>query len=363
MLAVVRVRHPVHLLPEEASPHNLDRQSGREGGGGKIGDEIVLPGSGDRSHLGEGAGIEEGAVAVHANRVFKAPGFRRAEETIRHIQVIATEAIDPMAVTPCGDTIVSGNAGGRHHERQFGSPEADALDDVLENRPSSEGEKDLSGKATGRVAAEKNDPAMMPDASLLSVDTRHRESCYQTEERGATRKVGKARGLGGGGLRPARRRCAPRGVLRTRRGRQWLRKGGFLKPLWHRGFPDERDAEDVGGEREGFGKCVSSRAFVHRAKARCYTWIRGFAGEFSSGKARCHRDLLRSWHRGFPDEREAEGAGNWREGFGRCESSRAFGHRARPDATLGFEGSRGNSHRARLDATAISPLVASGLPR
>ena len=67
-----------------------------------------------------------------------------------------------------------------------------------------------------------------------------------------------------------------------------------------------------------------------------------------------HMDLPRSWHRGFPDERDAEEAGGWREGFGRCESLRAFVHRARPDATLGFEGSRGNSHRARLDATGIS---------
>ena len=66
----------------------------------------------------------------------------------------------------------------------------------------------------------------------------------------------------------------------------------------------------------------------------------------------------RSWHRGFPDERDAEDAGDdggGPEGFGRRESSRAFGHRARPDAILGFEGSRGNSHRARLDATGIYP--------
>ena len=52
-------------------------------------------------------------------------------------------------------------------------------------------------------------------------------------------------------------------------------------------------------------------------------------GEFSSGKAQCHRDLPRLWHRGFLDEREAKGAGGGPEDFGGCESSRAFGHRAK----------------------------------
>ena len=121
------------------------------------------------------------------------------------------------------------------------------------------------------------------------------------------------------------------------------------------------------------------------------------SGEFSSGKARCHREefstAASSWHRGFPDECDRRRGAGVRGGSGENEGSPAVSHRARPDATVGracgplggaarragccarggggrasagracgrekgvgLENFRGIFHRARPDATEAGPL-------
>ena len=127
--------------------------------------------------------------------------------------------------------------------------------------------------------------------------------------------------------------------------------GRILEALWHRGFPDEREAEDAGGWAGGL------RGTRERAGVR------------SSGKGpMLHLDsrVRGESHRARLDATgisPACGIGASpmsgtprRPGVGGRASAdaRACGRSfigQRPDATLGFEDSRGNSHRARLDAT------------